>query len=263
VRLLGQGREAEVFEWGDGTVLRLFRPGAGRLIDHEDAALRAARAGAVRVPALYGRESVDGRPGLVMERIDGEDGITRLARRPWQLRRVAVGLGRIHASVHAVEAPASLAALRTTLERRIESVEQLPSRLRTFALGELRALPDGDRLLHGDFHPGNVLVGDAGPVVIDWTNATRGDPDADVARSALMGKLGEMPPGTPWLLRSLDRFGRGAYNRLYLRAYARERRFDEAMVRRWTIPHAAARLAERIEEEVDALLELLTAAARH
>lgn len=36
-------------------------------------------------------------------------------------------------------------------------------------------------LLHGDLHPGNVLLGEAGPVLIDWTNASTGVRAADVA----------------------------------------------------------------------------------
>ncbi len=39
----------------------------------------------------------------------------------------------------------------------------------------------GDRLLHLDLHPGNVILGPSGPVVIDWTNAPVGDPAVDAA----------------------------------------------------------------------------------
>jgi aminoglycoside phosphotransferase (APT) family kinase protein len=55
----------------------------------------------------------------------------------------------------------------------------------------LHALPwpgaaDGESLLHLDFHPFNVLIGPAGPVVIDWTNARPGPPGLDAAMSALI-----------------------------------------------------------------------------
>ena len=39
----------------------------------------------------------------------------------------------------------------------------------------------GDRLVHLDLHPLNVMMTASGPVVIDWTNAARGDPLLDVA----------------------------------------------------------------------------------
>ena len=39
----------------------------------------------------------------------------------------------------------------------------------------------GDRLVHLDLHPANVLLTASGPAVIDWPNAGRGDGLADVA----------------------------------------------------------------------------------
>ncbi|MGW5876164.1 phosphotransferase [Nocardiopsis terrae] len=53
----------------------------------------------------------------------------------------------------------------------------------------LHALPprSGEgRLLHMDLHPGNVVLAPQGPVVIDWTNARDGDPDLDLAVTALL-----------------------------------------------------------------------------
>ena len=35
-------------------------------------------------------------------------------------------------------------------------------------------MPPGDALVHLDLHPMNVLLGPRGPVIIDWTNASRG-----------------------------------------------------------------------------------------
>lgn len=50
-----------------------------------------------------------------------------------------------------------------------------------------------------DFHPDNVLLAARGPVIIDWPDATRGQPLADVARTSLLLRLGGLPPGWPRL----------------------------------------------------------------
>lgn len=51
----------------------------------------------------------------------------------------------------------------------------------------LHALPwPGGSLLHLDLHPLNVLWGADGPVVVDWSNARVGEPDLDVAMTALI-----------------------------------------------------------------------------
>lgn len=258
LELLGQGRQAEVFAWGDGTALRLFRPGMGGLIDREEAAMRAAQAAPVHVPAVFGRETVDGRQGLVIERFDGDDDFTRIGAKPWLVRQVSNRLGTMHAQLHSVEVPTgTLPDVRSWCEARIAQAEPLPDRLASFALATLRTLHDGDRLLHGDFHPGNILVGPSGAAVIDWTNATRGDPDADVARTRIMMRMGAMAPGTPWIVRKFDKLGRGYFAGAYERSYRRERPYDQVSVDRWMVPHAAARLAEDIPEEVESLLAFL------
>jgi aminoglycoside phosphotransferase (APT) family kinase protein len=52
-------------------------------------------------------------------------------------------------------------------------------------LAELPA--DGPVVLcHGDLHPGNVVLTDDGPMLVDWFDAGRGDPLADIARSTLL-----------------------------------------------------------------------------
>ncbi len=84
---------------------------------------------------------------------------------------------------------------------------------------------------------------------------------ADVARSRMMLRLGEPPPGTALALRALARVGRSLLVALYLRSYRRLRPLDMGTVRRWEIPVAAARLSEGIKEEVPRLLALLERAA--
>src|SRR5262249_42867679 len=60
-----------------------------------------------------------------------------------------------------------------------------PPYLRDFAGRVLDRLPAGDRLCHGDYHPGNVLLGADRTAVIDWTGAVRGVAEADHARTLL------------------------------------------------------------------------------
>jgi aminoglycoside phosphotransferase (APT) family kinase protein len=47
--------------------------------------------------------------------------------------------------------------------------------------------------VHLDLHPLNVLIGPSGPVVIDWSNATRGDGAIDVALAWVLMVAGERP----------------------------------------------------------------------
>jgi uncharacterized protein (TIGR02172 family) len=194
--LLGEGREAQIFAWDAGTVLRLLRPSQDpKRLEREFSALRAAAAAGVPVPAVHGTTTQDGRAGIIMDRIDGPDLIMLMSRRPWTISRAAHIVGATHARLHAVPAPADLPSLRDHVRAKINSAVTLPRRLAECALTILDTLPDGDRLCHGDFHPGNILYGKNGPSVIDWADATRGDPMGDLARSRLI--LGDVRVDKP------------------------------------------------------------------
>jgi len=256
---IDEGREAEMFAWEEGRILRLLRdPDAQSRAQREAAAMKAASDRGVRVPAVHSLTTAMGRPGLVMERIEGPDLLTLLGRRPWMVFWVGRVAGEIHAQLHAVNAPSIMPPLRATLKQRIECSARVPEYLAEFALGVLHGLPDGDSLCHGDFHPGNIMMSQGAPVVIDWTNATRGDPAADVGRSLVLFRIGEPLPGAPALVRYLRLLGSKIVISSYLRAYRRLRPLDMALVERWETAHAAARLAfEPIPEEEPALLRLL------
>ena len=72
----------------------------------------------------------------------------------------------------------------------------------------LHGIPfDGQRLLHLDLHPDNVLLSRHGPVVIDWTNARAGDPALDVTLTwVICATTGGLPGRvfTRFFLRHVD-----------------------------------------------------------
>ena len=90
-------------------------------------------------------------------------------------------------------------------------MEGWPGHARTLAElhARLHAIPyGGERLLHLDFHPDNVLLSRRGPVVIDWSNARAGEPALDVAMTWVIcatsgGVLGRV--FTRLFLRHVDR----------------------------------------------------------
>ena len=70
--------------------------------------------------------------------------------------------------------------------RKIERAQALPDDIRRRVLAALDTFPTGDRICHGDFHPGNILMTVRGEVVIDWIDVTRGNPLADLARTTIL-----------------------------------------------------------------------------
>ena len=252
--LFAEGREAEVFLQPDGRVLKLWRltedgPKAER--EHAVCQLLGPLA-----PTAYELVQVDGRPGLVMSRVEGDSLLTQLERRPYQLSQAARVLARVHVELHTRTAPRELPDLKELLASQLAQANALPRDHHDLALRLLALLPAGDRLCHNDFHLGNLLGSWDAPVVIDWGWAARGDPTSDLARSELLQRIGALPPGVPTVFRTLAAVGRGLLTDRYLRHYRRlsgiESTFDQ-----WRFVHWAARFSEDIPEEHPALLRLL------
>jgi len=259
---ISEGREAEVFALANGHVLRVFREARPRFVlEREVAAMAAARAVMPSVPEVYGVSEFDGRPAMEMERVDGPDLLAGVGERPWTVWRAGAVAGELQARLHAAVAPAALEDVKARVDRMLAS-PLVPAEVAVWARSRLGSLPDGDRILHGDYHPANVLDSPRGPVVIDWPNATRGDPDADVARSLLMLRLGEPPPGSPLVIRLGAKALRPVMIAAYTRAYRRVRAYDARAVEAWVSVRACDRLAEGIAEERGKLLAVVGKAMR-
>lgn len=250
---LAEGRTAEVFAWGEDRVLKLLRVGWGAdTAEHETAIARTLYAAGAPAPRAYGVAVVDGRAGVIYERIAGPSLLGLLSAHPLRLRFVAHTLAETHAAMHA-RTVAGLPSLREVLARRVRDAKPLPTVHRDAALRTLDALPNGTALCHGDYHPDNVLFSARGPLVIDWENAALGDPLADVARTLLLLRAGVVYERSP-AARLVKRALRPGLSALYLRRYRQLAPFDASRLAAWELPVTAARLCEGVTLEEGYLL---------
>ena len=255
---VGEGVQAEVFLLADGSVLKLWRHAADQpAVDREAAALRVLADHAGLAPALLAVKTEGDRPGIIMERVTGAGLAAILRSRPWAVASTARVLAGFHAAIHAIEAPPTLPPLNDELRRKIVSADDLPPQLGKFALQTLERLPQGDRLCHGDFHIANVLGTADRPVAIDWPNASRGDPIADVAHTNVLHTFGQPREGINRLERTAVKVGRRAFGRRYLGAYRLLNPIDGLILEAWETVRAAARVAAEVPGEVQDLIRFL------
>lgn len=242
------GRTAEVFALGEGEILKLLRPGfpAG-IVKHEADAARIVAHVYPGAPHLIRELSVDGRIGLVYERIDGPTMDSFVKAHLGQVQRLGRTLGELHATMHGADG-AGLADQVASIEAAIDgAASDLPIGARETALRRLVRMPSGSSVCHGDLHPGNVILGTARAVIIDWGNARTGNPVADVARSVYL--IRDTPMQGAWLLRPVVGALRRQFVGAYLARYRELRTLDLTELRAWRLPILAARLAEGIDEE--------------
>ena len=239
---LGEGYEAEIFAWEGGQALRLFREGHERNVEPERIAIPAAIAGGIPAPQIGEAVTLGGREGTIMERIDGENLLDLVGRKPWLMTREAWETGKIHAQLNALPAPEGIATVHDRAREWIGNVE-VPPHLIALAEETLAGLEGGDRFCHSDFHPGNILLEPGGRrVVIDWGFCAVGPPEADVARSVALLRLGEPLDPSP-AMRVITRLFRPLAAFVYLRGYQLMGPVDVELMWRWVVVRAIEHLA--------------------
>ncbi len=255
--LVGQGRTADIYAWDSQHIVKLFFAGFPEVaIRKEHQINRQVHEAGLPTPAVGQIVELDGRTGIVYERVDGPTMLHVILNKPWLLVRLARQLAEIQADIH-TRTTADLPSQRERLHWEIERAPALNEAIRREILQALARLPEGNRICHGDLHPDNILMTVHGPVVIDWMNAVCGNPLADVARSVLMFSLDSPPPGASLLQRGLIRALRRLFLAAYIRRYRQLSRFARADMEAWLLPVAAARLFEGIPGEADQLLKLI------
>jgi len=261
---IAEGRTAVVHAFGAEQVIKAFRDE----IPKTDALIEAAICRAVSdlnlpMPRFVDIVEISGGFGLVFDRIDGLTMVDGSAGNRWRYARLGWSLGRIHVRLHAVRAPQGTAipAQKTRLREKIDgAAEGLTAELRAAAIARLDALPSGDRICHGDFHPENVLIADGQTFVIDWIDAAIGSPLGDVARTVVLVWLNPLPDRTRDRLQGWLR--RSSFLGSYLAAYFLLSRRSLRALRAWMPVVAAGRLRELKQGETARLRAYLERALR-
>lgn len=245
-RLVGTGLTSEVFSWGNERVLKLFQAWvAATKIEREFAATQAIYASGAPSPAAMEIVQVGGRRGIVFERIRGVSLLRQAERQPWRLFAGARLLAELHVQIHTYIAPTQLRTQREQLDNWIEQAEDFTQEQKEVARRHVSQLPAGVSLCHGDFHPGNILLTEQGPRIIDWSGATRGHPLADVARTSVLFESATLPVDSPINIRLLMKIARRLLHRTYLNRYLELRSGSLEEIESWRVAQRMAGSAWR------------------
>ena len=253
--LLSRGRTAEVFAWKDGQVLKLFlEKYPADDVEYEARVSDAVYKAGLPAPVVGGVVEVEGRYGIILERLDGPSMLQVFRSRPWRIGQLGRIQAELHAVIHSCEMP-ELPSLRDDVRRAIQAQAELSDETKAMILSHLEQLPDGNTICHGDFHPDNILMSSRGPVVIDWANPRRGDPLADVASSSLLIRLAPVPQFMAGKLQI--NILRSWFHSAYLKRYLELRPVSRDLISAWELPLVASRLADNIPEERDLIFEFV------
>ncbi|MNC36449.1 Phosphotransferase enzyme family protein [compost metagenome] len=243
---IGEGRTAEVREYGTGKILKLYRGDIpAQYVEHEYEISKYVYKQSIQTPQPIELVTIEERKGIIFQQIHGRSMLRLIGEKPWKLGGYTRQLAALHHDLHKLQGAEAFGRQKDILRSSIIAAPMLTMEEKTPVLDKLEQLPEGDRLLHGDFHPDNVLI-DGQAWIIDWMTGITGNPAGDAARSVIMFSMGALPPGASLATRLVTGFIRQRLTKGYIREYLRLSGLTYAEVNAWVLPVAAARLTEGV-----------------
>jgi len=185
--LIAQGNTSDIWTWTAGTVVKVLHPEIPRHWASMEADItRRVVAAGFPAPATDGVVEVDGRPGIVLEHVDGETMWQHMKAAPAQLPKLIEALVDLQADLLAAAPIEGLPDLTRRLASKIDEAVQVSAEDRREAQALLGGSPRGTGICHGDMHPANIVMAKRGMVIVDWFDAAIGHPTADHVRSSLL-----------------------------------------------------------------------------
>jgi thiamine kinase-like enzyme len=271
-KCIGSGGCSEVFEWGNDKVIKLFRSNTDEnAVNREYNNSVAAWKSGLPTYRPYEKIEFEGRLGIIYERINGQTLIDRFLS-----NTSPVSIKTQHTSSHKFIFDNKDNEIRTTASILYnihqKSITGLPNQAEMIKSMILRAsylteeekqyicevvdnLPSKGLLCHGDPNPGNFIIRDDKPVIIDWMNATRGNPASDIAEYIIMVRYAVLPPEIK------DTFGdsfdtiRESIIQIFVEEYVKLSNIEYEEIDQWLMPVMAGKLsADSIPDKEKKLL---------
>ncbi|WP_167958749.1 aminoglycoside phosphotransferase family protein [Anaerosporobacter faecicola] len=193
MELIGRGNTAEVFALDDKKVWKVFYEGFSECtIKGEFDNGMIVQEFQLPIPKVYELRNMDQRMGIIYERLYGTtllDLLTSGGDVNYIMDQM-VDLHKLLLACHTRKGKSYKESLRGFIRNRLPKDAPL--------WNEIDALPDGDTICHGDYHPGNVYQCENGECrIIDFMNICYGPWQYDVARSYFLLTDGELPEDVP------------------------------------------------------------------
>jgi len=258
-KIVGQGRHSTVYEYKDNQVLKMYPEGTCRQVaETELNKTRLVKEYGVECPIAHSVVEEAGRFGILIDHVHGPNYLEWMLQHPTALNKLIALFVQEQHEIHMHKTP-ELPSIKELLWNKIQGCSEIPQDSKDILFKKLKKQPEGEHLCHLDFHPENIVVSLDGPLIIDWADAGKGNYLADVAMTSVLLEIGTLPIGMSRDEGGLLDYTMGRFFSGYITEYMKMcgKGNEELLV--WRAPVAAARLAEGIPEERDALWRIIRA----
>jgi tRNA A-37 threonylcarbamoyl transferase component Bud32 len=261
-RKIAEGGCSEVFEWVDShTIIKLAKPNTDfHAMQREYQNNCIAWESGLPVTKPMESMEIEGRPAIVFERVSGETikdrHFKQFSCEDKQLAMQSIEedvrlTARALSEIHKTKPAGSLSSQSETIKQSIHWAAYLTEAEKSKITSIIDQLPHKQSFCHGDPNPGNIIVREDGTfAVIDWMNASIGNPEADLAEYIIMIRYAILPSSLPETV--IDYFNtiRESMIDIFMDEYNKELPISSKEVSLWILPMAARKLsADGISED--------------
>lgn len=237
---IASGNSAQIYLY-NGKIVKVFRDHLPSTVaEYEANKQRIAYSLGLPVPQVLDLTRISGKQAIVMEYAQGTTLGDLMQQDAAQTESYLALSVDIQVEIHS-KFINSLEPMKDKLTRQLKHVKLLDEPCRAKLLKLLDELPTGNRLCHGDYHVFNLIKTENRTVIIDWVDATAGNPHSDAYRSYLL----------------YSQFSSHLADR-YLRLYCDKSGFTRNDIFAWAPIVAGARLSENVStEHIDFLVKIV------
>ena len=189
---LGAGGHGKVLRLDDDTIVKLYYAGDSlEVIKREQNYAKKAFVMGVPTAIPFDIVKCDDMYGLVFELVDADIISNHLNEHPDQLAEIAKKYANTMKQLHTTHvAKDALASTKELYRSRIEGLRAYMTDEEVDTLHRINdAIPESDTIVHGDYHPKNVMIQNGELVLIDMADLTTGHPLYDLGSMALTHQL--------------------------------------------------------------------------
>jgi len=215
MKKIGAGRTAEVYDYKDDKVLKLFYSAfSTNIIEDEYLIAKNISTTTSLVPKVYDIVHTRNRTGIVYEKIKGEMLSDYLSGNIISTRKIIRKFAQTQKRISNINVE-NVPSHTNKLRQKITSSCLLSDSEKEIVLKYLSII-NNNELCHGDYHPENVFVDQNHDFkVIDWANMFVSNKYLDIARTYYLIKSGQSLNGKTKLGSLIEWFGRQIIAKLY------------------------------------------------
>ncbi len=226
-----------VYDLGD-RVVKHFKPSHLKS-DVFNEALNNARVEetGLNIPKVLSVSNIDGGLAIELEKREGKTLDILMKENPSKEKEYIEKFVAIQMDVHSRRSPL-LTKVKAKYARVIESLDTISKDSKYELMIRLNSMKDHVKVLHGDFNPSNIIIGEDGSYsVLDWSHATQGNASSDAAMTYL-----------------LLSFENEEIAEKYMEEFCKQSGISRRLINLWLPIVAAVRLAKAKEDEKEKLM---------